>query len=53
MLKKLEEVIKSQIHGNFLKGLLALLEKASEYEAKCTREALKGIAPNEKVYFAY
>ena len=31
--------------------MLALLEKTNDYEAKCTREALKGIVPNEKVTF--
>lgn len=31
--------------------MLALLEKTNDYEAKCTREALKGIVPNEKVNF--
>ncbi len=31
--------------------MLALLEKTNDYEARCTREALKGIVPNEKVNF--
>ena len=37
--------------GNYSKGILALIEKTNDYEAKCTREALKGIVPNEKVNF--
>jgi len=47
--KKLEDEIKSEISGNFLKGVLALLEPTDEYEARCLQNALHGIGTNEKV----
>lgn len=47
--KRLEEDIKSEIGGNFLDGVLALLEPTDEYEAKCIRNAVKGVGTNEKV----
>jgi hypothetical protein len=37
----LEEDLKKEISGNFLKGVLALLLSTEEYEAQCIREAIK------------
>ena len=39
-IKTLEEDIKSEISGNFLKGVLGLLTPRDEYEAQCLREAI-------------
>jgi hypothetical protein len=39
----LEEHLKKEISGHFLKGVLALLAPTCEYEALCIREALKGL----------
>lgn len=47
--KNLEDDIKSEISGNFLKGVLALLMPNDQYEAQCLRFAMKGIGTNEKV----
>ncbi|RNA16723.1 annexin A7 isoform X1, partial [Brachionus plicatilis] len=47
--KTLEESIKSEISGNFLEGVLALLEPVDKYEAKCLRKSLKAINTNEKI----
>ena len=45
----MEEDIKSEISGNFLDTVLALLEPTDKYEAKCVRKALKGFGTNEKI----
>lgn len=47
--KTLEEDLKSEISGHFLKGVLGLLMETDEYEATCLREAMKGLGTNEKV----
>ena len=41
VIKTLEEDLKKEISGNFLKGVLALLQTTEEYEAQCIREAIK------------
>lgn len=40
-MKTLEEDLKKEISGNFLNGVLALLQTTEEYEAQCVREAVK------------
>lgn len=47
--KTLEDDLKSEIGGNFLDGVLALLTPSLEYEAKCVRDAMKGLGTNELV----
>ena len=47
--KTLEEDLKSEISGHFLKGVLGLLMPTEEYEATCLRNAMKGLGTNEKV----
>ena len=47
--KNLEDDLKSELSGNFLKGVLALLMPTDLYEAQCLRYAMKGIGTNEKV----
>ena len=45
----LEEDLKKEISGNFLKGVLALLTPTDEYEAQCLRNAIKGVGTDEQV----
>jgi len=45
----LEEDLKSEINGNFLKGVLSLLEPTDEYEAHCVKRAIKGIGTDEQI----
>jgi hypothetical protein len=47
--KRLEEDIKSEIKGDFLNGVLALLEPTDEYEARNLRDGIKGIGTKEKI----
>lgn len=47
--KTLEEDLKSEISGHFLKSCLALLMLTDEYEATCLKDAMKGLGTNEKV----
>ncbi len=48
-LKTLEEDLRSELSGHFLKGCLALLQPTDEYEATCLMQAMKGLGTNEKV----
>lgn len=47
--KTLEEDLKSEISGHFLKGCLGLLMIPDEYEATCLYNAMKGLGTDEKV----
>jgi hypothetical protein len=39
--KTLEEDLKSELSGNFEKGVLALIEQVDDYEARCLRLSMK------------
>ena len=48
-LKSLEEDLESEVDGDFLKGLKALLKPTSVYEAECLQKSMKVIV--EKIAF--
>lgn len=47
--KALDEVIRSKLNGNLQKTVLALMIPIEEFEARCLRDALKGVGTNERV----
>ena len=46
IIKKLEDVIKSNLKGRFQKVVLSLMEPTLEYEVHCLKEALKDYVHN-------
>lgn len=46
--RTLEEAVNSDTSGHLCKTLLSLLEPREHYEAKCLRDAIKGLGTNEK-----
>lgn len=47
--KSLEEDLESEVDGDFLKGLKALLKPTSVYEAECLEKSMKGLGTNEEI----
>ena len=52
-LKTLAEDIESEVGGDFLKCLKAMLEPLAEFEAKQIRDAIKGLGTDEDALIKY